>query len=143
MKNIFYILFILVISNNNSFAKKTKTIQHPIVGTWKYSNKTSVNEFEKLQNATTKQTITTEYFMFNSDKNFNHYFIGENDVIVKSLCGSWKLVDNKIQIKYNDVKFELLTDFFFIGNDLILGKTFNHIVFTTANNLDNIAMAKK
>jgi hypothetical protein len=144
MKNTIAIFFILLVSMNLSFAKKNKSIAHPIVGAWKYINKTSVSEFDKITYKNTSEIVTAEYFKFDADNHFCHYFLNNNGEVVKSMSGSWKMMDNKIQIKYKDIKFTLLTDFFFIGTDLILGKNFNHVVFTSVNKtLDNLAMAIK
>lgn len=142
MKNITAIFFILSFCINTCFAKSNKSIQQPIVGTWKYINKTAVNEFDKINYKNKADIISVEYFTFDASNHFYHYFLNKNGEVVKSMRGSWKIFDDKIQIKYKDIKFTLLTDFFFIGNDLILGKNFNHVVFTSVNNsTDNLAMS--
>jgi hypothetical protein len=52
---------------------------------------------------------------------------------VKTLNGKWKFSGNAIIIRYTGIDYTLISEYFYIGKDLVLGKNFNHVVFTKEN----------
>ena len=65
-----------------------------------------------------------------------------NCIAIKSMKGKWKLTGDKISIIYNDIDYIVYSEYFYIGKDLVLGKNFNHVVFTREN-VDFLDVAAK
>ena len=120
----------------SGYAKKSKTLS-PLIGNWKYTNSSAINNFQKISNVSSKNEYTTEYLVFNENNEFKHDFINDKNQVVKSLKGKWKIINDKIRITYSDVDFQLLLNYFFLDKDLVLGENFNHIVFSKDNVFDN------
>ena len=67
-------------------------------------------------------------------------FFDHKNNLAKTLNGKWKVLDDKIKIEYSDINFICTVDYFFIGNDLVLGLNFNHVIFTKENIDYNVTM---
>lgn len=127
MKKVLLLSLFLALAGSG-YAKKDKT-NCAIYGTWKYSNSSAINDFQRISNFTSTN-YTSEFLVFNERNEFVHEFLDANGLSVKTLKGKWKLYGDKIKISYSDIDFELLVDYFFIDNDLVLGKNLNHIIFS-------------
>ncbi|MBK9328232.1 MAG: hypothetical protein IPM95_02730 [Sphingobacteriales bacterium] len=127
MKKVLLISLFLALAGSG-YAKKDKT-NCAITGTWKYSNSSAINDFQRISNLRTAN-YTSEYLVFNDRNEFKHEFVDENGLNTRTLKGKWKIFGTKIKISYTDIDFELLVDYFFMDNDLVLGKNLNHIIFT-------------
>jgi hypothetical protein len=130
MKKVLFVMCLVVITITALAGTKNET-QNPIVGTWKFSSQSAINDFQKVFN--NKNDYKTEFFMFESDKTFKHDFVNKSGNLVKTMKGKWKLVGNKINIVYSDIEYSMTLEYFYIGKDLILGQNFNHVVFTKEN----------
>ena len=84
--------------------------------------------------------IRTEYLTFEDNSKFKHEFLDKDGAIVRTLKGKWKAVGDKIKMEYADVDYDLLLNYFFLENDLVLGQHFNHIIFTKDNLENNVTM---
>lgn len=136
-----FILFIALITTitTTTFAAETAAIRKSqLVGSWKYSTQSSVNDFQKITNTVAKEDYVAEYFTFESNNKFKHEFVNKIGVMVKSLKGKWKLVNNKIKIDYAEFNYSLTLDYFFLDKDLVLGQNFNHVIFTKNDVLDSV-----
>ncbi|MCC6515402.1 MAG: lipocalin family protein [Chitinophagales bacterium] len=139
MKKAFFLMCLVAISVTALAQRKSET-KNPLIGTWKFTNQTKVNEFQKVfQN---KNDFPIEYFTFNANQTFKHEFLDADEHIVKVLTGKWKKGSNSsITIYYKDIEFELNTAYFFIDKDLVLGQNFSHVIFSKQDMFDkNIAM---
>ena len=140
MKNLlFFILFAATIGN--TFAKKNANNNSPVLGTWKFTKKSAINEFQQVQLMNKNETVKEEFFVFSAKNKFQHQFINDKGVVVKTLTGTWKADKSKIKIDYKELDYILSVDYFFIGTDLVLGQNFSHVIFTKDNlNDQNITM---
>ncbi len=122
-----------------SYAGGKPKNKSPLTGTWSFTNASKEVDFaeSKIFVAADK-----EQFIFNADFTFSHIFLSKDNQTLKSLKGTFKLVGNSISMHYADVDFTLNTQYFFIGNDLVLGSALSHFIFTkdAGNNLE---MAEK
>lgn len=140
MKNLLLILMFLTISGSS--IAKDKTAKDPFIGTWKFSNHSAVNDFQKAFAGAKQKNYQSEYFTFEANHSFIHNFIDKDGNLVKTLSGKWKSAGDKINIKYSDVDFNLTISYFFLDKDLVLGQNFSHVIFTKDDNIDlqNLAM---
>jgi hypothetical protein len=84
--------------------------------------------------------IRTEYLTFEDNNKFKHEFLSNDGTIVRTLKGKWKADGDKIKMEYTDVDYDLMLNYFFLENDLVLGQHFNHIIFTKDNLENNVTM---
>lgn len=140
------LLLLAALFTSVTFSTKANEGKELLVGSWKYSTQSSVNDFQKITNTVSKDDYSTEYFIFEKNNKFRHEFINKDAEIVRSLKGKWKLVNNKIKIEYAEPNYSLTLDYFFLDQDLVLGQNFNHIIFSKDDVLDpnekNIASIK-
>jgi hypothetical protein len=140
------LLLLAALFTSITFSTKANEGKELLVGSWKYSTQSSVNDFQKITNTVSKDDYSTEYFIFEKNNKFRHEFINKDAEIVRSLKGKWKLVNNKIKIEYVEPNYSLTLDYFFLDQDLVLGQNFNHIIFSKDDVLDpnekNIASIK-
>ena len=142
MKKVLLIVAILAIAIG-CYAKKNKA-PSPVCGSWKYSNSSAINDFQRISNQNTSKESTTEYLVFYENKEFRHEFLNANHKIYKCLTGKWKIIDDKIKITYADIDFKLILNYFFIDKDLVLGQNFSHVIFTKdATAIENLNLASK
>ena len=130
MKTLFFWVC-LTIANLTAVSKPANQPMNQIIGTWKFSSQSKINDFQKV--FTNQPEYQTEFFTFNPNHTFVHEFTDENGNAIKSMNGKWKLMGDKISIIYNDIDYIVYSEYFYIGKDLVLGKNFNHIVFTREN----------
>ena len=130
MKTLFFWVC-LTIANLTAVSKPANQPMNQIIGTWKFSSQSKINDFQKV--FTNQPEYQTEFFTFNPNHTFIHEFADENGIAIKSMKGKWKLMGDKISIIYNDIDYIVYSEYFYIGKDLVLGKNFNHIVFTREN----------
>ena len=121
----------------SAIAQKNKDTKSPIIGSWKFSNQSKLNDFQKVFENKKQNDFKSEYFTFEANHSFKHEFIDKDDNLVKTLKGKWKAVGNKIKIEYSDIDYTLTVDYFFIDKDLVLGQNFNHVIFTQDNFFNN------
>lgn len=126
MRTLFLLIYFVTISVTTIAQKKYET-ENPIVGSWKFTSQSAVNDFQKVfRNSANCQT---QYFTFDTDHHFKHDFLDKDNNLIKSMKGKWKFSGNKIKIEYSDVDYKLAVEYFYIGSDLVLGKNFNIVVF--------------
>lgn len=130
MKTILLLICFLTIAITG-LAEQKKESTNPIVGTWKFSSQSAINDFQKVFN--NQNDYKNEYFMFEPNKSFKHDFVNDAGILVKTLKGKWKLVGDKIRIEYSDIDYSITISYFYIGTDLVLGQNFNHVIFTKEN----------
>ncbi|HUM51082.1 MAG TPA: hypothetical protein PK431_04675 [Chitinophagales bacterium] len=140
MRNLlFFILFAATIGN--TFAKKNAINNSPVLGTWKFTKKSAINEFQQVQLMNKNETVKEEFFVVSAKNKFQHQFVNDKGIVVKTLTGTWKADKSKIKIEYHELDYKLNVDYFFIGTDLVLGQNFSHVIFTKDNlNDQNITM---
>lgn len=138
MKKTFFLMCFVAVTVTALAQRKNET-KNPIVGSWKFSNQSKVNDFQKVFD-NKKKDYQTEYFIFSADHTFTHEFIDKDDKLVKTLKGKWKSAGDKIKIDYSEVDYTLSLDYFFIDKDLVLGQNFNHVIFTKGDVDYNMAM---
>lgn len=127
MKKIFFLLCFVATSVFMSAQTKNET-SNPIIGTWKFSNQSAINDFQKV--FVNKGNYQTEHFIFEPNHTFRHEFIDKEGNLVKMLKGKWKFIGSQIKIEYTDIDFTLTINYFYIDKDLVLGQNFNHVIFT-------------
>jgi hypothetical protein len=134
--------FILLLSalSFTTLANQKSENKSQIVGSWKFTKKTKTSEFQKVFDNSQMAEIRTEYLTFEGNSKFKHEFLDKDGTIVRTLKGKWKAVGEKIKMEYADVDYDLMLNYFFLENDLILGQHFNHIIFTKDNLVNNVAM---
>jgi hypothetical protein len=138
MKNLLILLLFLTMTG--SAIAKHKATKDPFIGTWKFSNQTVINDFQKTFASTKESDIKTEYLTFESNHNFKHDFLDKYGNSVKSFSGKWKSEGEKINISYSGIDFKLSINYFFIDKDLVLGQNFSHVIFTRdATTIQNFA----
>lgn len=137
MKKAFFLMCFVAITVTALAQRKNET-KDPFIGTWKFSSKTVVNDFQKL--FVHKRDYPIEYFTFEANHTFKHDFYDGKKNLVKTLNGKWKSVGDLIQIKYSTIEVELLTHYFFIDKDLVLGQNFSHVIFTRENTDYNVVL---
>ena len=146
MKTLLLLAALLTALTINLFGKEINEEKNLLVGSWKYSTESAVNDFQKVSNTLLKQDYSAEYFIFEPNNRFRHEFITKAGEIVKTMKGKWKVLNNKIKIEYADFNYSLNLDYFFLDKDLVLGQNFNHVIFSKDidNDMDNknIALAK-
>lgn len=110
-----------------SYAGGKPKNKSPLTGTWNFTNASKTVDF-----ADSKIFVSAdkEQFIFNADFTFSHVFLSKDNRTLKSLKGTFTLEGNKISMHYADVDFTLNTQYFFIGNDLVLGSALSHFIFT-------------
>ena len=106
--------FILLLSalSLTTLANPKNENKSQIVGSWKFTKKTKTSEFQKVFDNSQMAEIRTEYLTF----------------------------EDKIKMEYADVDYDLMLNYFFLENDLVLGQHFNHIIFTKDNLENNVTM---
>jgi hypothetical protein len=109
-------------------AQRNSESNNEIIGTWKFSCQSAINDFQKIFNQ--KGDFRTEYFTFSSNHTFIHEFADKDEHLIKTLTGKWKFSGSKIKIDYAEVDYTLLLEYFFIDKYLVLGQNFNHVIFT-------------
>lgn len=140
MKKVLFLLLLAAVISN-AIAQKNGSSINPILGTWKFAKHSAVNEFQNVQSAANAEIIKEEYFIFLDKNKFQHQFINDKGIVVKTLTGTWKADKSKIKIDYKELDYNLSVDYFFIGTDLVLGQNFSHVIFTKDNlNDQNITM---
>ncbi len=137
MKKAFFLMCIVAISVTALAQRKNET-NYPFIGTWKFSSKTFVNEFQK--SIFNKRNFPVEYFTFEKDHTFRHEFFDSNNHLGKTFTGKWKSSVDNIKISYDEVDFNLSTTYFFIDADLVLGQNFNHVIFSKEISGYNVAL---
>lgn len=137
MKRAFFLMWFVAVFVTALAQRKDET-KNPVIGSWKFSNQSFVNDFQPVLNY--KRNYPCEYFTFESNHDFKHDFYDQKNNLVKTLTGKWKVNDGKIKIQYSEINFTLTVDYFFIGKDLVLGLNFNHVIFTKENTDYNVAM---
>ena len=138
MKKAFFLMCFVAVSVTALAQRKNET-KNPLLGSWKFSNQTEINDFQKVLKY--KRNYPTEYFIFESNHDFKHDFYDQKNNLAKTLKGKWKSQDDNITIIYSDIKFSFVTSYFFIDKDLVLGQNFNHVIFTKEKADDiNVAM---
>lgn len=137
MKKAFF-LMCFVAAVVTALAQRKNETKDPFIGTWKFSNKSAVNDFQKVFQD--KRDYPSEYFTFESNHTFIHEFYDKKNNLVKALKGKWKSVNDKISISYTDIDFNLITTYFFIGKDLVLGQNFSHVIFSREAPDYNVAL---
>ena len=143
MKKVLWITVFLAILTS-TFSKNRKESNSPLIGTWKYTAHSVENNFQYIFNSVCKQSYSTEFFIFENNNVFRHEFINNLGNVVKILKGKWKSINDKVTITYSDVKFSISVDYFFLDKDLVLGRDFNHVIFSRSTiDLENIAMKMK
>ena len=65
MKNLLIILSFLTMIGN-AMAKKEKELKAPFIGSWKFTNQTVVNDFQKVKQYKLQNQYESEYFIFES-----------------------------------------------------------------------------
>lgn len=130
MKTLLLLICFLTTAITASANQKNET-QNPIIGTWKFSSQSAINDFQKVFN--NQNDYQSEYFMFEPNKSFKHDFVDNAGNLVKTLKGKWKFMGDKIRIEYSDIDYTMTMGYFYIGTDLILGQNFNHVIFTKEN----------
>ncbi len=118
-----------------SYAGSKPKNKSPLTGVWNFTNASKTVDF-----AESKIFVSAdkEQFIFNADFTFSHVFLSKDNQTLKSLKGIFTLEGSKICMRYTDVDFTLDTQYFFIGNDLVLGSALSHFIFTkdTGNNME-------
>ncbi len=137
MKRAFFLMWFVAVFVTALAERKDET-KNPVIGSWKFSNQSFVNDFQPVLNY--KRNYPSEYFTFEANHDFKHDFYDQKNNLAKTLTGKWKISDGKIKIQYADINFTLTVDYFFIGKDLVLGLNFNHVIFTKENLDYNVAM---
>lgn len=130
MKTLFF-LVCLTLANLTAVSRPANQPMNQIIGTWKFSSQSKINDFQKV--FINQPEYQTELFTFKPNHTFVHEFADENGNAIKSMKGKWKLVGEKIRITYTGIDYIVSSEYFYIGTDLVLGKNFNHIVFTREN----------
>lgn len=147
MKRVVLIALLVAIALGG-YAKKEKS-QSPVLGTWKYTKGSAVNDFQRIPGQSTKSEAVSEYFVFGSNNEFKHEFVNTQQQLVKILKGKWREVDGKIKIAYSDIDFQMTLSYFFLDKDLVLGQNFNHVILNKddmgeqINNASNLASVEK
>ena len=138
----FLLAALLITLTGSTFGKTTNNQdKSPVLGSWKYSRESIVNDFQQVSIDINKNEYVSEYFVFEPNNKFKHEFIDKNGMVVKTLKGKWKIFNNRIKIEYTDIDYSLTLDYFFLDKDLVLGQNFNHIIFSKDANEDkNIAL---
>jgi hypothetical protein len=146
MKNLITAIFLILLTGMG-FAKGKKEAASPLVGSWKFTRESKINDFQKAIAKNSGTNFTTEYFIFEKNQQFRHEFIAQDGAVIKVLTGKWKIADNKVKIEYANIDYSLNTDYFFIADDLVLGQNFNHVVLSKEDkgydNLDDKNVALK
>ena len=78
--------------------KKNANNNSPVLGTWKFTKKSAINEFQQVQTINKAEAIKDEYFIFLDKNKFQHLFVNEKGIVVKTLKGTWKTDNSKIKI---------------------------------------------
>ena len=138
MKSI--IIILLTALSFTTLANQKSENKSQIVGSWKFTKKTKTSEFQKVFENSQMAEIRTEYLTFEDNNKFKHKFLSNDGTIVRTLKGKWKADGDKIKMEYADVDYDLMLNYFFLENDLVLGQHFNHIIFTKDNLENNVTM---
>ncbi len=140
MKNKLTILLLLTMLGS-AYAQKKKDENNPIIGSWKFSNQSAKNDFQKVFENGQNKDLKSEFFTFDPNHTFKHDFISKSGILLKSLKGKWKSIGDKIRIEYSDIDFSLSFSYFFLDKDLVLGQNFSHVIFTKDNiDFQNVAI---
>lgn len=132
MKKVLF-LMLFAATFGNAIAQKNGNSNNPILGTWKFTNQSQKNEFQNVLSFCKDEIIKEEYFVFQAKNRFQHQFINDKGIVVKTLEGKWKADNSKIKITYNALDYNLSVYYFFLGEDLVLGQNFSHVIFTKDN----------
>ncbi len=127
MKNILFLTCLTAISIS-TFGLDKYDYQTPLMGTWKFSKKTVINDYEQIFKSI--QEYQSEYYTFEADNVFTHEFFNKEGDIVKTLTGRWKSKNDEIRLKYEDVSFNIILDYHFTNKDLVFGNDLNHVILT-------------
>lgn len=137
MKTAFFLLCLVAMFGTTLAQRKNET-ENPIIGTWKFSRQSINNDFQKKFEG--MRNFPNEYLTFYQNHTFRHEFMDTKGNVGKELTGEWKLKNDAISILYDEIDFNLKTNYFFIDTDLVLGQNFNHVVFTKQSINEPIVM---
>jgi hypothetical protein len=138
MRTLFLLMYFATISVTTLANRKNET-ENPIVGSWKFTSQSTVNDFQKVFGSS--GNYQTQYFTFDANHQFKHDFLDKDNNFIKSMKGKWKFAGNKIIIEYSNVDYKLAMSYFYIGTDLVLGQNFNIVVFEKSNiDFQNVAL---
>ncbi|HNF48010.1 MAG TPA: hypothetical protein PKO18_00910 [Chitinophagales bacterium] len=113
----------------NTHAKPTKkAISSPVIGSWKHYNSAMLTKNNLGYKSRPELNYSKEEFTFYDNATFKHDFINEDGILIKSLKGKWSATNNKIDLVYDNLAYNLSTNYFFIGDELVIGQAFNHII---------------
>ena len=139
MKTTFFLMFTVALSVTTLAQRKNET-KNPIIGSWKFSNQSVINDFQKAFENKQYRDCKTEYFTFAPNHSFKHNFIDKDGLPIKTLTGKWKSIGSKIKIDYTEIDFSFITSYFFLDQDLVLGQNFSHVIFTRDDLEYNVAL---
>lgn len=122
------ILFCLATVVLSASAQQIKLVEQKITGTWKFSKKTVLNDYEQVFKNI--QVYETEYYTFNANRSFQHFFIDKEGNLVKMLNGSWRSNGEKIHLKYKDVDYKISLDYHFTDYNLVFVRDHNMVILT-------------
>jgi hypothetical protein len=142
MKKLLFLLSLLAMTVS-TFAQGRNETKASLMGTWKFSKKTVINDYEMVFKNI--QTYQSEYYTFEPNNIFTHDFFDKEGNLIRTLTGHWKSNKDKINLKYDEVAFNIKLDYHFtdIGNDLVFGQDFNHVILTKAvilSESENVAL---
>jgi hypothetical protein len=67
-------------------AQRNSERKNEIIGTWKFSCQSAINDFQKIFNQ--KGDFRTEYFTFSTNHSFIHEFADKDENLIKTLTGN-------------------------------------------------------
>lgn len=111
-----------------ALAQRKDETKNPLTGIWKFTQQSVMSTDRELSGFF--PVYKTEYFVLSHDEKFKHVFLDEEGTVVKVLEGKWEDSGNTLYIRYSGIKYKFSTNYFFIGDELILGDDFKYITFT-------------
>ena len=88
MKTLFFWVC-LTIANLTAVSKPANQPMNQIIGTWKFSSQSKINDFQKV--FINQPEYQTELFTFKPNHTFVHEFADENGIAIKSMKGKYEL----------------------------------------------------
>lgn len=135
------LLALFAVISLTTFAQRKENANSPLNGSWKYSRQSVKNDFQFVGNSKTAVQHATEELIFEGKNQFRHEFLDKDGFVVKVLKGKYSIQNDKVKIVYADIKYELTVDYFFIGDELVLGNNFQHIILSKQDlNAGNVAL---
>ncbi len=135
------LLALFAVISLTTFAQRKENANSPLNGSWKYSRQSVKNDFQFVGKSKTAVQHATEELIFEGKNQFRHEFLDKDGFVVKILKGKYSIQNDKVKIVYADIKYELTVDYFFIGDELVLGNNFQHIILTKQDlNAGNVAL---